>query len=286
MEVTIGSCTWAKARSTCGRRPKWCLSVRTSGNRHQGVPTFPRSKASRLTDSFAAKPPGSVNPKWTFKQGIGANRLRFLPRLVPSQLPETEAGFRWASDVPELREFVSTSTDPALHLQPNNVTWVRACAKRSGRLLHTSQQGVASGFVQVLFHSMAAFNFGHMLWDDLLPVFYLSKLFGLSMADSPPKDGRATQAHHCLRRSDASNSSTATEARGPRRAGAALGILCIPRCSVHMRHLLFEVAQRPRPQKQRNAAVCQRGTLWRLPSAETVRESVKNRTFLLAGGRS
>jgi len=112
------------------------------------------------TDHPESSPAGSVipvalgapNPRWSFKPD-GVPRIRFQPEVLPGHVPESQDGFRWAEDVPELVQYVNTTTKSGAAATPGNVTWV-------------------------LWHSLASHNFGHMLWDDLLPLFYLGKLLG------------------------------------------------------------------------------------------------------------
>jgi len=98
---------------------------------------------------------GAINSRWTWDRyrGNSAWQMSFRPEDVPGPLPVGHPGFRWAHEIPELRSYMA-------HAQPgvldSDVTWI-------------------------LYHSMAAHNFGHMMWDDLGALFLLQKLFGISI---------------------------------------------------------------------------------------------------------
>ena len=84
---------------------------------------------------------GVLNGAWTKKD---KTRLRFTPREIHGAIP---SGATWAHDHPLLSAYAARAN--------------------------------SSGRVWLLWHSMAAHNVGHLLWDDLLPLFTLRSLFGL-----------------------------------------------------------------------------------------------------------
>ena len=90
---------------------------------------------------------GVLNPNWQRKD---YERIIFSPREQVSKIPSHAT---WAQDQPNLAAY--------------------------------AQQANTSGTVWLLWHSMASQNLGHLLWDDLLPLYKLRKLFGLGSTGLP-----------------------------------------------------------------------------------------------------
>lgn len=101
-----------------------------------------------ITGGLVDVAPGAVNAAWSRPD---KRSFRFKPLEVPGPIPR---GAAWAP-----------------HEHPS----LAAYANASG----------SSGAVWLLWHSMAAHNVGHLVWDDLIPLFTLPRLFGLG-ADALP----------------------------------------------------------------------------------------------------
>lgn len=99
--------------------------------------------AADVADRPPAVAVGAVNVRWTWKE-TGISRMRFQPAALAEAVP---AGALWPADVPALREY----------------------AAAAGAESHT----------WLLWHSMGGHNFGHMMLDDVLPLWHLASLFGL-----------------------------------------------------------------------------------------------------------